>query len=308
MFSFGQTHKAMSAAMISRKLGHFPISIGTSLAFEVGLGTGTAPEESPTTTNTLTQYESIWINIRTLARNAINAVPTEEREDLDYHDVVEVLDYECKQIDELIHANLPQCREVVFYYSKYEDLEHRLGSLVDLRHPKGPKQLEILELINKGIRSFAKRVNDEVKKHTAPNSLPSQTGVEIFDDLPIPKSRLFNTLIITHIPTDLLAYKQFKKLTLLETHTGKQKPHDEWDSKFYDKAAAPMPFNAATLMIFGDKEMFKPLKQSVRQEIIDIARKRQFTGKTSEERLRLALELSRNHYLRDAVKRMLKAF
>ena len=306
---FGWNKKeGMSDAMVGRKLGHFPISIATSLALEVTLGTGTAPEENPTKDNVLKNYESIWINLRTLARNAINAVDTSMKDQLAVQDIVEVLKYETQQIDAIIDQYIPGCREVIFYESSYKDLVKRIGTKVILRSPRTEIQKRNASLINLGTTTFAEASEKEMQQLRKSDPLFENKGdgVRRFKWVPDPDKAVWSTAILTHFPLDLVHHTKFKKLTLLESHTGALKTYDQWDSKFYDKDAKPMPFNAASLAFFGDTEVFKPVKPEVRQQIIAIARKRGWSGVTTNSRFLQGLELGKNPYLLQVAKDLIR--
>jgi hypothetical protein len=99
-----------------------------------------------------------------------------------------------------------------------------------------------------------------------------------------------SSLLFTHIPYDLLSYKNFTSLHLLESHTGNVKKKDLWHTKFLkqNNDLSFIPFTRKMLFIFGDKELIKPIdeaKHNIRETIIEIAKKCKWTPLTLETHL-----------------------
>src|SRR5690606_9561418 len=84
-----------------------------------------------------------------------------------------------------------------------------------------------------------------------------------------------DTMLLTHIPVDLLSADRFSKLVLLESHTGAIKPHLSWYTKLTNgKELFRMPFNRFTLQVFGDNGVhFAPMPMKMKQAVKDISEK-----------------------------------
>ena len=298
----------MSSLMMSRKIGNLPLSIATSNALEIALGMGTAPEENPATENLLKKYDAIWFNLRTLARNAYGSLATEDKQHVTGKDIFTVLYKETHQILDIIDHHIPGCREVRFYTTNYSGIERKVEGLCEIRKPRTEKQIAQASVINEGIAAYKKLVDGKHKKSGGDDDFGTDgEGLHEFTSPISAKSPIFDTAVMTHHPIDLLRWEKFKSLTLFESHTGALKTRDQWCTKFADKTANPMPFNAASLMIFGDHEMFKPLNEKTRAEVIAIAKARGWNGYTTPDRFLLGLELSKNKYLLDIARRMMRA-
>lgn len=108
-------------------------------------------------------------------------------------------------------------------------------------------------------------------------------------------------LIITHIPYDLLNYKHFKRLILIESMTGKIKYRDQWGSKYHpigNKSLEQLPFTEKLLWIFGDKDgIIKPINikgtkagLGFRQVVYDIAQKSKWRPTTTIDKIKFDLQ------------------
>jgi hypothetical protein len=292
--------------MLSRTLGHFPVSIATSLALEVAYGTGTAPEEKPTTVNELIKYDEVWINLRTLARNIYNSVPSIEKDGISAKDIAAALDQEMTSLHD-IPQSMGDSKQFKYYYCKHEHLEKKMRH-AQFRIPSTAKQLHQADVTAEGIVLFIKTIRKREKEVQANSSNGEyQSPLTEFELAPKPEQRNA-VVLLTHHMLDFLNYPKFKTLTLLESHTGALKGRDRWYTKFVNGRELDfMPFNAATLQLFGDTEMFKPFKDEVRKEIQAIAKDRAWNPSTTDERFLLGLSLSKNKFLADTVKDMLRS-
>jgi len=62
------------------------------------------------------------------------------------------------------------------------------------------------------------------------------------------------SLIITHLPLDLLSAGSFRKLVLLESHTGALKTKSEWITKLSkNENYRNIPFNILSVQVLGDR-------------------------------------------------------
>ena len=100
-------------------------------------------------------------------------------------------------------------------------------------------------------------------------------------------------MILTHYPADLLPYKDFKKLDLLESHTGKLKTYINWYSKYYPisgKDMSILPFTKKLLFIFGDKYQIAPTPIKLRTSIYEVASNSNWSPLTTEKKINLDLK------------------
>ena len=114
------------------------------------------------------------------------------------------------------------------------------------------------------------------------------------------------SLILTHIPYDLLNYTHFNQLDLIESHTGKLKPRNLWYSKYYkfgNEDLNTLPFLRKLLLIFGDSVMIQPMDIRFRRLILDISRNRRWTPLTTESKVMQDLDFDvKERYLYDLIR------
>ena len=283
----------MSEYLHTRQTGHYPLSIGTSIAIESLLG---LKELEPNTTKAKANTPSIpilrfthcWINLRTLARNIISSVGTSIRPMLEPKEIEQTLYTEMSFIDEELKRHHPDL--VVIYYAS--DLDLTLYTHSVKRRHTAPIQSLVESLIVSSVfyvvKHFKENPTDRYqvshfRNKLKPNKIPPQTAV-----------------ILTHIPYDLLAYKDFKALTLVESHTGAIKERDLWYTKYYrGKELSRLPFNEKLLQIFGDSESFSPLDPKLRESILTVAERYKWTPLTTDDKIRYGIQTLRNKFFID---------
>jgi len=114
-----------------------------------------------------------------------------------------------------------------------------------------------------------------------------EVDVKWVDHALIPET-MVTALILTHVPYDLLSYSKFRKLDLLESHTGKLKPRGLWYTKYYQlpgENMATLPFTRKFLLLFGDKVMFSPVDIRFRRLILDISKKQKWNPMTTDAKI-----------------------
>ena len=250
--------------MLDRTLGFYPISIATSMAFEgvTHMGEyGDRPGEPEITT-----IEAIWVNLRTLIRNAIGAFTTEEYTRLDDRCVIDSVMDDWEQIRDRIGPQYPQC-ELRLYLCEYQGLDHAFPNAY-FKASETPKQLHYEALERATMTHFVTNLKEEL---------------QVFD---WKLSGVKRTTLLTHLPIDLLSYHGFPDLQLLESHTGVIKTRRQWASKLQlDKKVTVIPFNRATLAIFGDGVMFRPQPIKPRRVLIQIGEQRNWNSMTTMSRM-----------------------
>lgn len=261
----------------NRTISAFPLSIGTSLALE-SIFEGKLPAYDPDrqipVKIPVDQYQEIWINLSTLIRNILGAVSKEDYLKVKPRDILDALTTEIGVINSLFKEEGNNICTPIYYQCDYKsllDMIKHSGTDIRLRNDKTSAQKHHTGLIHATLDSlFDTAYGDDIIHYT--------------DSLK-PKKRV-NALIITHIPFDLISYSNYKRLDLLESHTGRLKPRSLWYTKYYPVANEDMshlPFTLKLLLIFGDHVMFHPANMSIRREIIQIARQKKLTSMSSEK-------------------------
>lgn len=275
-----------------RALGaKFPLSIATSLAFESVIG---EHPEHPTNTNELVEFDTVWVNLRTLYRNLYNAVESNtDPQQIPTKEYVKALWQELQMLQQIIAEYSGGKCILKPYYSDYLKVERRHKGAT-IRMDNTDKQKAYTAKLVKVFTAFFAEYP------------PKDYDIHVTDDLITVQERN-NALIFTHYPYDLLAYKNFHELVLLESHTGALKKRALWYTKFYEGKDLPMiPFCRWMLQIFGDKETFRPMDFKVRKEIKEIAIRLRWNAFTSQEMINYGLNDMRNLFARDLVRQLSK--
>jgi hypothetical protein len=121
-----------------------------------------------------------------------------------------------------------------------------------------------------------------------------------------PEDKAAKVIIQTHIAVDLISWKNFEELDLLESHTGAIKNRSLWYTKYNNgKELSMIPFTQYFLRIFGDKEFFSPKDSALRKAILEIAVKYNWSPLTTDSRIRFTLDQLKNPFFREVVKDMM---
>ncbi len=277
----------ITSQLATRTQSAFPLSIGTSLAFE-SLFTGRQPPYDPNREIPehidIHNYSFLYINIETMIRNIIGSISKEYFYQCDPKDIKDTLISEIQVIDSILANEGDNVCKAVYYYNKYKDLD-KLAIIphVSIRKPNTKLQL----------------LHDTVTKNTIKwlfKDYIAGNVIEVSSEI-IPPSRL-KALIMTHIPYDLLSYKHFSTLDLLESHTGKLKHRKLWYTKLYVFGSEDMsyiPFMKRFLVTFGDHVMFSPWPHKARESILNTAKLGKWTFATTEDKVKLDLDV----YMKD---------
>jgi hypothetical protein len=126
------------------------------------------------------------------------------------------------------------------------------------------------------------------------------TDLLIFDCFPNGDK---NTTLLTHHPTDLLAYYNFPDLRLVESHTGKVKTRKDWYTKLnLPKGTVCIPFTKATLSLFGDGSYILGQDIKVRKVLIKIGEKYKWNTLTTHSRMLTDIKLEYEPHLYEFIK------
>lgn len=281
-----QTGKSLN----DRLLSSFPLSLPTGLAFESlfspRIGRYDDNREIPNKIQ-ISQYSEIWINLWTLFRNLASSVDKAVFATAHPKELADILKFEIGIIEDLFRNEGQDHCKPKFYIPNYYQL--KLQAKVKLREARteGQKHYEAVLF-----RTMAELVKDK--------------ELTIHDKIhPIKRVK---ALVITHIPFDLLSYKHFDRLDLLESNTGKLKTRNQWNSKYYpvgENDLSHLPFNHKLLYIFGDRVLIQPSDYKLRKLMIDISKRRDWIVTTTVDKIILDCELEiREPYVLEYVKKL----
>lgn len=281
------------APLARRTTSGFALSIGTSLAFESLFEARQAPydvdREIPQRID-VRHYSEMWINLATLFRNIIGSL--EDKNDfpkLSALDLAHAIIFEIEMIMSLMQNEGHGLCKPIFYYCEYKSLYKRqFPSAVRFREDKTDGQRHNTYMLTKTMSTLFDMVNDG--------------DIYKLDSELIPK-KPSNAIVLTHMPYDLLSYTNFKRLELLESHTGKLKGRNLWYSKFASvgqEQLNTLPFIRQFLLLFGDHVMFQPTDIRFRRLLLEISRTRRWTPLTTEDKVKLDLDVElKERYLFD---------
>lgn len=263
-------------AIASRATNASGVSVGTSLALETILPSWPVFDRervAPPSVNLL-KYSRVWINLRTIARNLHNAIASEYRETIRPQDLGEALAEEAWAVALAIEQGSSGSVKAMLYWPKYEQLQRAFPS-AKIRVPSTDKQKAVDTLVQK-----AMEIADNILHTNHPKSY-TRSPVKI------DPGSYAETLMMTHMPVDLLSAKRFGSLELLESHTGLVKPRNLWYTKlFAGKTLSIIPFGEMSLQVFGDDHSFHPMNISVKREVLTIAETNHWSWMTTDSKIR----------------------
>lgn len=286
----------MHSALVSRTISGFPVSVGTALAFESLFTPQLQPIDSdriiPQKVN-ITDYQTFWINLRTLFRNLFGSVMKEESSKILPHDWAEVMTQEIEFIQELISLESLSQTRVFFYFCTHNDLilSDNKFDIEQLRKDNTISQKAYTSLELDTIAIVLSKFKDR------DNFLKFSSALK-------PKTRV-SAIIMTHVAYDLLSYGNFTKLDLLESHTGVLKPKHMWYTKYQSgKELTMMPFYKPLLKIFGDSQTYKPMDIRLRRTIIELATEKHWTPVTTIAKVKSDLMDLKQSYYQEVVRNL----
>lgn len=265
--------------LYNRPTSSFPVSLPTGLALET-LFTSRLPVYDPDRPIpkrvNLSSYQTAWINIWTLYRNLISSFDKNTFLTLRVNDLVGALAAEVEVIQSLFAIEgLGVCKPI-FYFCSYKDLA-KLDPRIRLREDKTELQIA------------------QKDKYLATiKQLESMIHLRMLNTNLMPESRT-SSLIMTHVPYDLLSHSNFSRLDLLESNTGKLKTRLDWNSKYYQVSGFDMsqlPFLKMLLLILGDRVLIHPADTKLRRLVLQMAEDKKWTPATTISKIVLDLELA----------------
>lgn len=273
-------------AIANREVGQFPLSIATSLAMEGAFG---IHPDRPTNEVPISHYQELWLNVRTLMRNLLGALPSEVVEHFLPGYFIAPLTQELAVIESEVLRRTQGMVRTICYVSDHIDLKRTLRG-ASIRTASTPKQIFHETVEREGIRQLFDASGLEMRR--TKTELPGNQRV---------------ALLMTHHPVDLLSRYQFRQLDLLESHTGIIKDPSQWYTKLTaGRDLPPMPFNAFTLSLFGDNNQLlqaQPLK--LRRAVLDVAEQDNWASVTTVDKIRYSLKKIQDPALRASAQALL---
>lgn len=261
-----------------RAVSGFPLSVGTSLAFESVFTAQQTPydpkREIPSQVE-LSNYDSCWVNITTLFRNLSGAVEKEVFTRSSASALAATLEEEMGVIQNLFQIEGQNLVQPVFYYSTYSHLLKKNVPSLKFRLP----HTELQKFYADKLESTLKLINSHTDQIR-----------ELKDTLEPPRRE--RAFVLTHQPYDLVGWHHFNHLDLLESNTGILKPRAMWNTKYYPmpgESMAHLPFTKKLLLIFGDRVLIHPSLSPLRKQIIRTSIDRNWTPMTTEAKIKMDL-------------------
>ncbi len=272
----------------NRAVGAFPISIATSIALEYILGVQSEANPEPIP-KAIQNYKEIWFNIRTLYRNLYGALEKDSGTQVLADEMSETLWHEMEAIAAVIKQYSNEVTNVVFYISNYKNISKKF-KLAVFKETHTPKQVAQHVLMTNTIKLL-------LKYHGKSEDLK----ISVYDHYLQPDKQV-KSIILTHIAYDLVSYRNFGSLSLIESHTGTIKTREKWYTKYHNGKELPMlPFVEGLLPVFGDNEFFSPLNRKSRNEVLEIAQKYDWGPTTTREKILYGIDRLQNPLLKEAI-------
>jgi hypothetical protein len=266
--------------------GQYPVNVPTSMALEslMNIHPTLTHDESPHL-----KYQHYWMNLRTLYRNVTGSFTADINSMLKPMVIAELLHDEWEAVKRVLADTKI---DPTLYLCNYKAIYSRYRHHSVFKSDKTPKQEEERVRMEKSIQQF---LNDVGKDY-----------VKGFDTDIAPPKKDGNFLIQTHIAWDLLSYKSFEELDLIESHTGAIKNRSLWYTKLNNgKDLSMIPFTQYFARIFGEKEFFSPMDSDLRKAIVDLGTKYGWSALTTDARVRMNLDQLKNPFFTATVKDMM---
>lgn len=243
---------SLPKALVERTMSGFPLSIGTGLALEAIFQPveESLHETPPTPLPDRTIYSSYVFNVATIVRNLISVIPYHELITIPTKHLVSVSIDEVSYLESFFTSN---DTTPYFYINDYSYFKKTYKDTI--RKASTDKQIFIEMLTNRILKEISNSLN-YVKKFTK--------------DIYIGREE--KSLLLSHVPADLLSHTRFTNLDLLESHTGVIKSRIHWNTKYFpvpNRDMTFLPFYEYLLTVFGDRHMFRPKPIKDRVEVYE---------------------------------------
>lgn len=216
----------------------------------------------------------IYINIRTLIRNALNAYDDKDNLLKSKDTIKDRIDSDITLFKQYMLDSYDST--VIVYDVNYNNVKNpSFVKLVTEKEKKTDKQ-KIMESATETAYKLVREFADKYHSFEFSNLDPTD------------KRKAF---IMTHLPIDLLRANSFNSLKLLNSFNGDIKTFDKFNSKLNiaKELRELIPLNKITLRVFGDTHMFLAQPKGVRDKLVEIAKKSNWTPMTTESRIMFSI-------------------
>lgn len=269
--------------------GKYSVSIPTSLAFEMLFGIH--DEIEATTPLPYTNYKYLAINVRTLLRNIFGSVDKELKTKWTAEHYYKELIGEIEKIPDIISNQSEGNLTPFFYLGGYYRLEKEYSKkVIKFPNPAKPNLYDALE----------KEITLRIMRETRHNNLPIMlTDMEVLVD---PDEKV-NTMIMTHLPIDLVPFRGKKNVYLLESHTAVIKDRTQWYTKLNLKSEY-VPFGKFAIQALGDGKTFTGAPPKYRKALIEFGKAKRWNQMTSDHTMRLMFSSFPDQKMRDELREL----
>lgn len=265
--------------MIPRAIGEtFPISVATAIPFE-----------KLKDYEDLKKYNSIYINISTLIRNAHGCMEVDSDE-IKPDDLYEAVDDDIHKLATILSNHFDNL-SVTFYFNTNKKLS-TIFPYSKRVIPKTTKQIAYAKI--------SKEVSDRLRKQYAGSIVEYNTFIT-------PPVTGKTGIILTCFCTELLSANRFKHLVLLESYTGAIKGMLEWNTKLTNgQSLLNIPFCKFSLSVFGDNNRnIVALPKEFRNAVKELAKKGKWTANSTITKMKFTIS---NYADPHSKKQLLKLF
>lgn len=275
---------------LDRVLGHYSISIATSLALEGVFETG--EHENPNRKERPVKDKKLMVNIRTLMRNVVNAFSSTQRDELTSEIILQSMR---EDINGLIKAvnNAEPTATVEIYHCSFESANKHFGPV------KFHNGKSVDEVVTSTARNLMRGY--ELDLFDNYDRLKEGFSVDFVEFDCVVKSDQ-PTILLTNYPSDLLGHNDMPSCILLESHTGRLKGESQWHTKLTGKPVA-IPFTKEMWSIYGDGILIGPQPMKFRKVLNKLAEKGRWTHRTTMSRVKSAVSIAKEPHLLDFIRK-----
>jgi hypothetical protein len=259
-------------------------SIGETIP--VSIGTAIALEQFVDSQEMQSAYNSLWINVRTIFRNLVGSyekTPTK----LQTGPILDAFEDEIREIVSIKSKYLSNGFDIHLYFPTYNSVPNVFIE-AKIKEPTTKLQLEEAKLERQAWERL-KVFGDLIKRFDIKINGKQSLG-----------------LMLTHYPIDLFSVTTFKKLSLLESHTGVVKERPEWITKISKNTAySNLPFNLLTIQVVGDGKTFHCMGKAFTNALLKVADGGKWTTLTTRDKVKFDLARINDKYTGEEFTKML---
>ena len=242
-----------------RALGEkLSISIGTAIPLEILL-------EEKTSLN----YNFLYMNLATLHRNFYDSYPSGQIPA--FRTYLKLFIEEVQVIHSIVVDTIQGIILPILYIASGKSISIKMPH-ANRKHPTTTLQIAYDELERATLNGTLKKLGLDY--------------IQVYDILI--KGNNVTALMLTHHALDLMSKSSFRKLDLLESHTGLIKTKSQWITKLSkSELYRNLPFNIFTIQILGDRgKQFSPINTKILKVILELAKVNKWSAATTLEKVK----------------------